>query len=95
MPDDGSLPDDYIDRLASLVEEHMDLDGILEVAAQANVPACKASTLAVARASSLPSARVRIGVARDAAFCFYYHEYASHSLAVPTLHGLAASHAIS
>ncbi len=55
---------DHVDRLAALVEEHVDLDLLLRVAATDRPPA-----------PAPVSARrplVRIGVARDEAFCFYY-----------------------
>jgi cobyrinic acid a,c-diamide synthase len=54
-----------IKALASLVEEHADLDKILELTCQP----CPAPVAEV-----LPEGRVRIGVARDEAFCFYYQE---------------------
>jgi cobyrinic acid a,c-diamide synthase len=55
---------DYVDRLATLVEEHLDLDPLL-----AN------STIErpiVTPTPARPTPTVRIGVARDEAFCFYY-----------------------
>jgi cobyrinic acid a,c-diamide synthase len=55
---------DYVDRLAELIEEHVDLDRLLE-----------AGLTARRAAPPTPAARkptVRLGVARDEAFCFYY-----------------------
>ena len=69
MPGDRDIPGGYMDRLASLLEKHADLDKVLEVAAQAAVP-----EPAVAIARTLQPHRTRIAVARDAAFCFYYAE---------------------
>ena len=55
---------DYVDQVASLIEDHVDVDQLL-------------STTRVPRRSppvkaDLPQPRVRLGVARDEAFCFYY-----------------------
>lgn len=52
-----------IKALASLVEEHSDLDKILELTCEP----CPAQV-----AEALPEGNVRIGIARDEAFCFYY-----------------------
>jgi cobyrinic acid a,c-diamide synthase len=61
------LPDEarpgYADRLATLVEEHIDLDRLLEAGRTAPPP------LPARPAASSPA--VRIGVARDEAFCFH------------------------
>jgi cobyrinic acid a,c-diamide synthase len=57
----------YLDRLASLVAEHVDIDALLgagSVSVGAPVP--------VVPGSSVSPAVARIGVARDEAFCFYY-----------------------
>lgn len=55
---------DYVERLATLVEEHIDLQALLA--------RCRTSRSPVPPEprSALPT--VRIGVARDEAFCFYY-----------------------
>jgi cobyrinic acid a,c-diamide synthase len=55
---------DHAQQLASLVEDHVDLDSLLDVARTER----PAPPPAIAAAE--PS--VRIGVARDGAFCFYY-----------------------
>ena len=67
--------------LVSLVEEHVDFDALLDIAAGAQVPACDsaggaATQQLLARLRSNPAAgpAVRIGVARDAAFALYYSE---------------------
>jgi len=54
-----------IAALGALAERHLDLDGILALAA-------KAPALPAAPAPAAPIARVRIAVARDEAFCFLY-----------------------
>ncbi len=50
--------------LASLLEEHASIDDILKLC----VAPCQARKMNVAKKT------VRIGVARDEAFCFYYHD---------------------
>lgn len=57
---------DYVQTLASLVETHIDIDTLLQaghIARPAPPPA-----------SAPVPPRVRVGVARDEAFCFYYPE---------------------
>jgi cobyrinic acid a,c-diamide synthase len=56
--------EDHAEQLAALVEGHVDLDLLLE-SARTELPA----TPPVAAA---PESTVRIGIARDEAFCFYY-----------------------
>jgi cobyrinic acid a,c-diamide synthase len=58
---------DYVQRLASVVDAHIDIDGLL----QAGRIVRPESPPAIRR---LPAPQVRIGVARDEAFCFYYVE---------------------
>jgi cobyrinic acid a,c-diamide synthase len=58
--------EDYVERLAELIEGHIDLDLLLQIGAidrPATAPAAVAGENV---------ATVRIGVARDEAFCFYY-----------------------
>jgi cobyrinic acid a,c-diamide synthase len=57
---------DYVDQLATLIEEHIDLDALL-----ANSAIERPTASAAAAAPSAPP-RVRLAVARDEAFCFYY-----------------------
>lgn len=64
--EDNPLGTDYLTRLADLLESHLDLDGLL-----AALPPVARGKISVP--SSLP-ADVRLGVARDRAFCFYYPE---------------------
>jgi cobyrinic acid a,c-diamide synthase len=58
-----------IDTIASLIAASVDLDRLLAVAA--NVPAFNTPTVLPATAAASAS-DVRIGIARDAAFAFYY-----------------------
>ncbi len=60
-----------LDRLAAQAEETVDLDGLLALARSAPAlpaPACLPGT------ERLEGARVRVAVARDRAFCFYYED---------------------
>jgi cobyrinic acid a,c-diamide synthase len=55
---------EYVDQLATLIEEHIDLDALLANSAieRRTAPAAAAS----------PPPRIRLALARDEAFCFYY-----------------------
>lgn len=64
---EGGLTDGKRARLADLVERGVDLDGLLELAAPLPL------TEGTAPGTPRPSC-VRIGVAHDAAFCFYYRD---------------------
>ena len=56
-----------IDEIASLIAAQVDLDRVLAVARQTTpLPACSDA------GGAAPGARVRVGIARDAAFGFYY-----------------------
>ena len=61
------LPDSSLALLAEIAEEHIDLKMLLKSAASFGPPP-------IAEASAPASSRVRIGVARDRAFCFYYED---------------------
>ncbi len=69
MGEEGPLSDTQLDRLAAAVEEHIDIPGLL--AATCCRPPARSVSTAPARATV---ERVRLAVARDAAFCFYYLE---------------------
>ncbi len=64
--DDHVLSDPDIYALADLVENHMDVTALLD-----SLPGVPIETAASA---NLPAPDVRIGVARDNAFCFYYED---------------------
>jgi cobyrinic acid a,c-diamide synthase len=66
--DEGPYPVDLFDKLASLMEEHLELDKLLD-----ELPICRMND----RNIPLPKASqsgLRFGVARDEAFCFYYQD---------------------
>lgn len=81
LPGDEGVPRDLSQSLASLCRSHVDLDALLALAGSAEVPPpppphpaatpAAACALAGAAAAGPP---VRIAVARDAAFSFYYQE---------------------
>jgi cobyrinic acid a,c-diamide synthase len=57
-----------LDRLSSLMEQFVDLDRVLNIAALENVPDVPGDQ------SPVGGETVRIAVARDRAFCFYYED---------------------
>ena len=61
------LPDSNLAVLAEIAEGHIDLEKLLESAASFAAPP-------TAGHSAPTSSRVRVGVARDRAFCFYYED---------------------
>jgi cobyrinic acid a,c-diamide synthase len=64
------LPDSMLSLLGELAESHIDLDQLLECAT--SVPASTDDRTERARDKSTGS--IRLGVARDKAFCFYYED---------------------
>lgn len=67
--EEGALNQELLDRLADRIERHLDLDLLLEKVAAGR--ALDGRPTAPVRAAGKP---VRIGIARDAAFCFYYRD---------------------
>ena len=65
--DDHRPPDSQQRQLAAMVEQGIDLDALLD-----SLPERAPAGAPAAPRTSAASGRVRIGVARDAAFCFYY-----------------------
>ena len=67
--EENILPDSVVSLLGELAEETIELDELLE---------CASSTAALptdARTKDVrPSSSIRVGVARDKAFCFYYED---------------------
>ena len=65
--DEDPYPIDLFDKLAALMEEHLELDKLYEL------PICRV------KSKNIPLPKVsqsglRLGVARDEAFCFYYQD---------------------
>lgn len=68
--DDFSGSTSFWDRLANLIAEHVDLSTLLDTAhAAGELPWTPPED-----DMTPPKARIRLGVARDAAFCFFYHD---------------------
>jgi cobyrinic acid a,c-diamide synthase len=69
MGEEGPLTGEGLERLACLAEDHLDLDRLLALAADRQPVIASAPAEA-----TLGHGPVRIGVGRDAAFCFYYED---------------------
>jgi len=71
-PQERAHPPRWAEALARTVEQHVDLDALLRIAAQPGGPTAQAD----ADPFALPGApaRARIAVARDAAFTFHYQD---------------------
>ena len=63
-----ALTEDRLDALAAWIESNLDLDCLLELGSRPNSAAVCLPDL------KRTLERARIGIARDAAFCFYYHD---------------------
>jgi cobyrinic acid a,c-diamide synthase len=67
--DEYVLSDENVDKLAGLIEENIDIDRLLN-----RLPDIDGCTSNPKIACLEKKSRVRIGVARDNAFCFYYQD---------------------
>ncbi|MBW2011628.1 MAG: cobyrinate a,c-diamide synthase, partial [Deltaproteobacteria bacterium] len=65
--DDHVLSDENVDKLAGLIEENIDIGRLLN--SLADIQRCKSDTDSIKKKFC-----VKIGVARDNAFCFYYQD---------------------
>ena len=78
--EDNPLPPDYLERLADLVENNLDLAGLAGIQIRPAPPFAKGGERPKQASSDVPPAikgeitPVRIAVARDAAFCFVYED---------------------
>ena len=63
-----ALTEDRLRQLAEWIESHLDLDRLLELSARPKL------ALTPLKEPAQKPKHVRIGIARDAAFCFYYHD---------------------
>ena len=75
MGDENPLDANGIERLAELMEQNLDLDMVCAVAQTAStVRPAAGDTIERVNTWCRDRARVRIAVARDEAFCFYYQD---------------------
>uniref|UniRef100_UPI0040574AAC cobyrinate a,c-diamide synthase n=1 Tax=Candidatus Electronema sp. TaxID=2698783 RepID=UPI0040574AAC len=65
----GAEADINRQQLVSLIEQHLDLDRLIQLAGEAQVPIVPPTAPLME-----PVGTVRLGVARDEAFCFYYQD---------------------
>lgn len=71
MGEEHPLAGEGLNQLAQLVEQHLDLDLLVRLADERRSITAKEATVSTV---AIDPDRVRIGVARDAAFCFYYED---------------------
>jgi cobyrinic acid a,c-diamide synthase len=71
---EGLLTEERQDALAEAVEKSVDLDRVLSLARDLNLRPCGDGARAAVPSAVATPPRVRIGVARDIAFQFYYEE---------------------
>jgi len=71
--EDNPLPVEFLDSLATVISEHLDLDGLL-LLDTLTPPACGQKQPSARRPVKGGGARTRIAVARDRAFCFVYED---------------------
>jgi cobyrinic acid a,c-diamide synthase len=71
MPEE-SVDDKTMSLLADWVEQGLDLDRLAEISVAVVDGGCESGTFQSAPPNA--SSRVRVGIARDAAFCFYYQD---------------------
>ena len=64
----------YVRKLSSLVEQYIDLKLLIKQAAVVNTVKCSTKCIKKSVSISKQKDPVRIGVARDEAFCFYYRD---------------------
>ncbi len=71
--EEAPLTESFLKRLADAAEEHIDLEGLLRVAERARP--CKPPVPSFLEGLKKRAiGKVRLGVARDKAFCFYYQD---------------------
>ncbi len=69
MGEEKPLDDEQLNQLVSSIESHIDLDSLLQISL------CPPATdISLSPAGFQSTSRVRLAVARDRAFCFYYED---------------------
>lgn len=69
MGEENPLDDEQLAQLVQAIENHIDLDALLQISLYSKTPAQPHVT-----SSAGKNKRVRLAVARDQAFCFYYED---------------------
>ncbi|KAB2927452.1 MAG: cobyrinate a,c-diamide synthase [Leptonema illini] len=69
MGEENPLSTAQLDRLAAAIEEHIDMTALLAASEWTQT-----SSQAPEKAAATAGRRLRLAIARDAAFCFYYQE---------------------
>ena len=72
MGEENPLQHGGLDQLVKLMEAHIDLDQLLMLAKQGDTPQTEDHQATVTQQPT--TTPVRIGIARDSAFCFYYED---------------------
>lgn len=67
--EDNPLPQEFLDHLVELCEQHLDIDGLMQLKVK-DAPA----TLPPLQGDGTENTNLRIAVASDAAFCFVYED---------------------
>lgn len=81
-PGEEATPEHTLANMRKIITEHVDLARVREIASQAPAlevppvaaPTIEATIAATEHSQNKPSTTVKIGVAHDKAFCFYYPE---------------------
>ncbi len=73
MPHEMQALQSHLAKLADLVEAHLDMEQVFQTAATAQVPPLPSRKKATGHLQN-GRQHVRIGVAKDGAFAFYYNE---------------------
>ena len=75
MSEEDNLDENYIERLATLIETNINLDQIINLAHSKSINHQNKSKSSLTNYSlPITLSPVKIGIARDEAFCFYYPE---------------------
>jgi len=72
--EEGSLTDEFRDRLAATIGEHVNLEGILSLQAHSLPPGGGGPASSSPQPPPVKGGGVKVAVARDEAFCFMYED---------------------
>ncbi len=74
VAEEDPISGEGVDKLADAVLRHIDVDGLIEIAVKEEAAASVPASALPSFPSSSPPGPVRIAVAYDEAFCFYYED---------------------